>query len=418
MEPAVAAKILDHLEKARSSPRSAETWGKLGEVLQAHGLAREASECYLAAIDLSPREFPWHYLRAHALRGVDAALALAQTEEALRLDPAYAAAHVLKAEIREQQGETEKALASYEKALELEPTSAIAAFGAGRLSLSQGNLDRARALLEAAAGLAQLYRRLGEDDKARAEAETAFAKKAAVGVTDPIHFRMTQESVSSLVQLERAAAASEAGDFRRAEEIYRGLVELRPDDADLRARYGDVLVQVNQTAKAREEYLGALGTNPAHAAAHHGLGNLRNLEGDFEGALSEYRASLESRPDHVPTLVNFGALLAFQGKGNEAEAAFRRALEIEPTAFGPNRQLGELLLKRGDVAGAIRHFRAALEAEPDSGPVHFQLAMALASTEQFGPALEHARKASALGHPVKPDVLSRLEAMAARGGGR
>ncbi|MGH9324227.1 MAG: tetratricopeptide repeat protein, partial [Vicinamibacteria bacterium] len=299
MEPAVSEKILEHRQKVESDPRSADAWGELGMVLQAHGLDPEASEAYRRAIELDPRSFRWHYLRAHALRGSDAAVALSTAEQALAIDPGYAAAHVLQAEIFEGQGESEKALAHYEKALEIQPSSAIASFGAGRLHLASGDIEGARALLEAAvaldpqagaihASLAQLYRRLGEAENAREEAELAFERKEAVGIVDPVHFAMRQESVSSLMQLDRAVAAAEAGDLEAAAAIYRSLVELRPDDADMRSRYGDVLAQSNDVARAKEQYRAALDTNPEHASAHHGMGNLLNLEGDFEAALTHY----------------------------------------------------------------------------------------------------------------------------------
>jgi tetratricopeptide (TPR) repeat protein len=119
----------------------------------------------------------------------------------------------------------------------------------------------------------------------------------------------------------------------------------------------------------------------------------------------------------VPTLIKLAALLAFQGQVAEAEATLRRALEVEPRAFGPNRQLGELCLKNREFDRAIGYFQTALEAQPDSGVVHLQVAVALASTNRFGPALDHARRASELGEAVKPEFLSRLESLAARGPG-
>jgi tetratricopeptide (TPR) repeat protein len=427
MEPQVAKKISDYREAVAANPGSGDAWGKLGMVLQAHGLDREASECYRYAAERDPKEFRWLYLRAHSLREFDPKQALEEVERAMALDRSYAPAHVLEAEILEEQGETRWAITRYRTALDADPTNTMAAFGAGRLYLANGEMDKAQGLLEKAeeldpeagaihASLAQLYRRLGEADKAQKEAALAFEKKSPVEIADPIHFEMRQESVSSLVQLERARKAAEAADFGTAERAYRDLVELRPDDADMRARLGDVYAQEHQLAQAKEQYQEALSRNPKQVEAHYGLGNVLNLEGHYNEAIEQYLASLDGRPDHLPTLVNLGALLAFQGRTAEAEQMFQKALEIEPQAFAPNRQLGELSLKARDFETAIGYFSKALETEPGSAPVHFQLAVALASVGKFVPALEHARRAEELGQPMKPGFIAQLEKLAARSG--
>ena len=95
----------------------------------------------------------------------------------------------------------------------------MAAFAAGRLFLANGELERARELLDRAATLdpeagaiqgarARLYRRLGEGDMAAAAATLAAQRNSPVTITDPIHFRMRQESVS----VDRAARACASGD--------------------------------------------------------------------------------------------------------------------------------------------------------------------------------------------------------------
>ena len=101
------------------------------------------------------------------------------------------------------------------------------------------------------------------------------------------------------MQLERARAATEAGDYRRAESIYRELVELRPDDADMLARLGDVLALQERVDLAIESYRRALEKSPQHAAAHYGLGTMLNKKRAYGDAEEHYRKALEARPDHV-----------------------------------------------------------------------------------------------------------------------
>jgi tetratricopeptide (TPR) repeat protein len=420
MEPRVAAKITEHREAVEADPASHEAWGRLGMVLQAHGRSDEASECYRRAAELAPRDFRWQYLLAHALRSADPQGALAQAETASQIKRDYAPVHVLRGQLLEEDNRPELALDQYQRAVAIDPDCAIAHFGLGRIYLSKGQLEqslrhllRARELSEDApairASLAQVYRRLGDREAAAREARLASELDGAVGITDPIHYQMRKESVSSLAQLDRAKDAYRAGDYQVAERIYRELVELRPDDADMHQRLGDTLAHQSKLQAAKEEYRAALEINPKQASALYGLGNMLNFEGTYGEAERQYRRALEVRPEHVPTLLNLGGILVFQGQLEEAVSVFRKACEVEPEGFGPNRQLGQVLFRQNKFPEAIPHFRAALASRPDSGPVHLQLGMALAATEDFRKAWEHVRRAQELGETVPQKLIGELE---------
>lgn len=425
MESQVAAKIEEARLRVLAAPGSHEAWGSFGTVLQAHRLEKEAAVCYQRAIDLSPGEFRWHYLLAHALRDKDPQAALAEAENTVKLRPDYSPTYVLHAQLLEQANQPERAMDRYQKAAQLDPTSTPAEFGLGRLYLAQGELQeslrhllRARDLSEDAGAihgsLAQVYRRLGDQELALRENRLASELTGSIGISDPIHYAMRQESVSSTTLLERAIEADRAGDYAKAEALYRELIELRPDDADIRARFGDTLARQSKLQPAKEHYRAALEVSPQHAAAHYGLGNMLNFEGDYDGAARHYRTAIETRPEHIPTLVNLGSILAFQGKSGEAASLFRKALEVDPKAFGPNRQLGQLLFQQGKYREAIPCLRAALESKPDSGSVHLSLGMALAATGDYRSAWSEVTKAEELGESVPPAARQELRRQIAR----
>ena len=419
MEPQVAEKIQAHRDAVFAEPDSHETWGKLGIVFQAHGLEAEAASCYRRAIELGPSEFRWQYLRVHALRGTDSQSALERANMAARLGTGYAPIHVLRGELLEEENEIDGAREAYEAALSIDNDCAMAAFGLGRAQLSSGNLDAALEHLTRAAELspdsgpvhvllARLHRRMGERELAVREANLASGLTAPVAIDDPIHFRMTRESVSSITLLARAQAAMRAGDHQRAEQTYVQLVELRPVDADMHARLADSLARQDKREEAKKEYQAALDINAHQHSALFGLGTLLSLEGHYEEAARHYRKSLEVRPDDVSTLLNLGGILVFEGKLDEADEIFRQALAAEPEGFGPHRQLGELMRRQRKYAEAIPHFRAALEVRPNFGNLHLQLAMTLASTGEFQEARQHAQRAQELGEKVPPRLTEAL----------
>jgi tetratricopeptide (TPR) repeat protein len=420
MEPQVAQKIQAHREAVFASPDSAEAWEKLGVVFQAHGLTEEASRCYRKALELAPGEFRAQYLLVHALRAFDREKALAESARALELGRDYAPIYVIRGELVEDQGDLGEAKALYEKALELDSDNAMALVGLGRIEMGEDQLDEARHHLERArdanpeagsvrALLARLYRRIGEEAKAAEEAQRASLAKEPVGIEDPIHFRMTQESVASTAQLRRAQAAEKAGDYGSAEKIFRDLVSLRPDDADLRAGLGDALARQERRAEAKEQYLAAIELSSDQAGALYGLATLLSLEGQYEEAVAYYRRSVAARPDHVASLTNLASLLAFQGQTEEALNLFGKALELDPDSVSTHRALADLYFRQKDWAKAIRHYEKVLEEKSDLGAVEAQLGACLAMSGRFPDAWSHFSRARELGAPVPPDLFAEVE---------
>jgi tetratricopeptide (TPR) repeat protein len=296
----------------------------------------------------------------------------------------------------------------------------MALVGLGRIEMGEDQLDEARHHLERArdanpeagsvrALLARLYRRIGEEAKAAEEAQRASLAKEPVGIEDPIHFRMTQESVASTAQLRRAQAAEKAGDYGSAEKIFRDLVSLRPDDADLRAGLGDALARQERRAEAKEQYLAAIELSSDQAGALYGLATLLSLEGQYEEAVAYYRRSVAARPDHVASLTNLASLLAFQGQTEEALNLFGKALELDPDSVSTHRALADLYFRQKDWAKAIRHYEKVLEEKSDLGAVHAQLGACLAMSRRYQEAGSHFSRARELGAPVPPDLFAEVE---------
>lgn len=436
MEPQVRLTIEEHREAVLAEPDSSEAWGRLGMVFQAHGMEAEAIPCYQKAVELDPRGYRWHYLLAHALKdsSADAAgdpsdeqgeptrveRALEHATRASELRPDYAPAYLLRGQLLEQENRLDEAVEQYRKAVAVDPSCTPAQFGLGRLYFTRGEVEASRRHLELAAEqnpdagnvrgfLARVYRRLGDADRATEEARLAAELTGNVTLDDPIYFEMSGEAVSSVALLDRALQVSEAGDHARAEALYRELIEIRPEDADMRARLGDALALQDKLEAAKEQYRAALELNPRHPAALYGLGNMLNYERRYEDAERRYRESLEARPDHVPSLLNLGGILAFEGKLDEAASLFEKALALDPGNFGAHRQLGEIALEKGDAPAAVEHFEQALEARPEAGPLHLQLAVALATSGDFGAAWEHVQTARELGQEIPPELMEALQ---------
>jgi len=420
MEPEVAHKIQYFREGVEKAPSSHEAWGDLGVVYHAHGLEQEAALCYQKALELEPSDFRWHYLLVHALLDFDRAAAMEETARALEVSSDYPALLVVRAELLEEEGAMEDAEALYIRAVELDPKDASAELALGRMMMGRGELEKARAHLERAselspdagstyAALARLYRRMGENDKAVEAAGRVTTSAASIPIADPIHIQMLQESVSSTAQLGRARDFAEAGNLVQAESTYRHLVALRPDDAAMRVRLGDVLLRQDKDLEAKEHYRAALEINGDDAAGHAGLAAVLGREGAYDDAVSHFEESLLAGSDHVPTLVSLASILAFKGRTDEAMTHYEHALELEPENVAARRSLAEFLFRLKRYRAAADHYLEVLQVEPELGVVHLQLGAALAVTGDYADALSHLERARELGQTVPDAVRERVE---------
>jgi tetratricopeptide (TPR) repeat protein len=423
MEPQVAAKIEEHRQDAIAHPGSAEAWGRLGIVLQAHQLDREAAACYEHAHNLDPAEFRWPYLMAQALRHEAPDKALAFLERAAEAMPYYAPIYVLSGELLEEKNELDRALEQYEKAVDNDSRCAPAEAGLGRIYLAKGEVEASLRHLRRAVDinpdvavirnfLVRAYRRLGDMAQAKEEAMLARELTGRMTLYDPVIQEMRAEDISSIAQLEQAIELDEAGDYEQSEVIYRRLVEIRPEDPNIRERTATALALQGKSQEAKEHYLKALEIKPEYPAALFGLGNILGLEKNYDEAAKMFRKALEINPAHANTLLNLGSILAFQGNLEEAAGMFQKALDTDPDgpeSFSAHRQLADTLVRQSKIEEAVPHFQAALESRPDSGELHFRLALALADTGDFEGALRHAEEAQKSGIDVPEEFVTTVK---------
>jgi Flp pilus assembly protein TadD len=175
-------------------------------------------------------------------------------------------------------------------------TAAAAAIAAGRTgeALSQyEDLHEARPRDPlAAVNYAQLLRRTGKAEKAKAVLDSYMTEKTARG--------LRAAHASPLVRNEYAATLIALGDFARAETILNGVLS-DPDAADFTADTQDL------------------------------LGVALDAQGKHKDAEVLFRTALKSwTGDPSPVLNNLGLCLANQGRRTEALATLRRALLTAP----------------------------------------------------------------------------------------
>lgn len=140
----------------------------------------------------------------------------------------------------------------------------------------------------------------------------------------------------------------------------KALERLRADDL---AGAGEALEQV-------------VAADPAHAAAHYQLGNVRRDLGDPAAAERHFSRALELAPGHAEAHNNLGVLQEVSGRVEEAVASYRHAVQAKPTLTQAYLNLGRLLMERGRRDEAAQCYRDAV-ASSDKPSIFVHLLAAL-----------------------------------------
>jgi tetratricopeptide (TPR) repeat protein len=191
----------------------------------------------------------------------------------------------------------------------------------------------------------------------------------------------------------------QAGRLQAAEQIYRQILAIQPNQADAIHLLGVMAHQAGQHELAVEYIRRAIGLNGNASAFHNNLGEAYRALRRIPEAVACYRRALELKPDHAEAHSNLGAALNDQGKPDEAIACCRRALELRPNCAEAHNNLGVAFKDRGSLDDAIACYRRARELKPDFAVAHYNLGNALKDQGNLDEALACYRRALEL----KPD---------------
>jgi protein O-GlcNAc transferase len=252
-----------------------------------------------------------------------------------------------------------------------------------------------------------------------------------------ILFPMTTISEALAIALQY----QQAGQLQTAEQIYRQILQVEPNDADaihllgmiahqvgkheIAVEYIERAIELNGTDAAFHNNLGevyrgmrripeavacyrrALELKPDYAEAHNNLGNAMQGQGKLDESITCYRRSLELRPGFAEAHNNLGAALQALGRLDEAVACCRRALEFKPCFAEAQYNLGNSLKESGNLDEAVASYRRALEMKPNFAKACNNLGIALREEGEQDEAVACYRRALEL-MPTFPEAQYNL----------
>ena len=195
------------------------------------------------------------------------------------------------------------------------------------------------------------------------------------------------QAVDASASLEQALAWHRAGQFNRAEAVYRAVLREQPEHPEALHLLGMLAHQRGDPREAVRLIKQALALNPDAAVYHNDCAQAHCALGAFETAEKYAQRAIAIAPDYIQAYNNLGIALASLGRFEEALERYRQGLRIDPYNADINCNIANALANLGDVDGAATHYEHAVRADPRHVNAHLQLALTRPESSRV-PALE------------------------------
>jgi tetratricopeptide (TPR) repeat protein len=332
--------------------------------------------------------------------------AIADYDEALRLDPGFAAVHLNRARVFRKKREFDRAIADYADAIRTNPKYALAYNGRGLIFSDKAEYDRAIADFDAAIALdprlaftyanrAWSYRSKADYDHALADYNEAIRldpKNAGSYANRGAAWRLKGDVDRAIADLDEAIRLDVKLTFAYRE---RGLAYRRKDDLELAIANYSVAIRLdpNYTVAyldrcsayvAKGDYAPAIADageairlSPNNGAARNLRGFAYKMAGDPERALPDLNEAIRLAPTLPAGYANRGDIYRQKGDLDHAIADLDEALRLDPSITSAYTNRGLAHEARGHVELARSDFAAAVQ-RPQSRSITASAAVATA----------------------------------------
>ncbi|MDA1091409.1 MAG: tetratricopeptide repeat protein [Proteobacteria bacterium] len=187
-----------------------------------------------------------------------------------------------------------------------------------------------------------------------------------------------------------------AGKLVEAEQVFRQILEIEPEEPDALHLLGLARFQTGHHEKAVQFIKRAITFGPPNHDYLNNLGQIYKMTGSLTEASEYFRQALELNPEYIDAHINLGNTLKDMGRIEDAVDSFLKALDLNPDLAELQNNLGNALKRLGRLEEAIAGYRKALSINPDFAEAHNNLGNALQDQRKLEDAVDSYDKAIAL----------------------
>ena len=246
--------------------------------------------------------------------------------EAMRRFPDFAMAHDVYGDLMLATGRAGRALTAYQKAVTLDPARPA----------TLAKMDRAR--------------------QAAGDSGTPGKRMAFAG------------------EIREAESLQQAGDVKKAEDIYRSILKKDPDHVEAARLLAGIASLNKRFGEAEVFLLRATSVAPNYARAWVDLVDAQREQEKYDEALKSAEQLLALDPDKPESYMVYAGVLGVAGRHQDAIAAYRKTLELAPERAAAMCGMAHHLKTVGEQDEAIRQYRACIAAKRDHAEAYWSLA--------------------------------------------
>jgi tetratricopeptide (TPR) repeat protein len=362
----------EYIRAADALPDDRKAQVKATQLLLLSGRFEDAKARVAALLEKNPKDVEVLLLHANAMAALrDVAGAIAEIEEALKINPDSSQAFVSLGAVRMQSGEAKEAEAAFRKAIELDPSSVDAKLAFANFLWTAEGAPEAEAIIKEALAkepqhllanrmLAVLYlstRRLNEAEQPlKAVADASKTPGARFQLADYyVSVGRTKEAASLLTPL-----SSDPATFAEAE-----------------SRLAALDYAAGRTAEAHKRLDAVFARVPKHAPALVMKTQWLTTENKLDEALEHGRAATVADPQSAAAHFALAVVHDRRREMADATKSYNEVLRLNPRAVAAQVELSRLSLTSGDKTGALRYAEGARQAEPSSAEARVALSRSL-----------------------------------------
>lgn len=276
---------------------------------------------------LSAKSLPGAYvMRGFAWRAKgEIDRAIADFDEAIRLDPSQREAHIQRAIAWNRKGDRDRAKLDYDAVLRLDPKHATTYNNRGNYWRDRQDFAQAMADYDAAIRLDPSYA-MARRNRALAWAMSGERERAIAEYTEALRI----DPKFALAVYDRARTRADLGDLDGALADFAEAIRLDPTFVDAFNERGGVWLKRNDLNRAIADYSEAIRLDPKYALFYRNRGLAWEREGEIERAIVDYSDAILRDPKSVRAYNQRALLFERTGNLDRALADFKSAHAVAP----------------------------------------------------------------------------------------
>lgn len=375
----ISEPIVREIESAvaavEASPRDVATIGRLG-MLYFIPAPIAASECFEEALKIEPRSAKWrYYLALSFAASYRRAEAVAALKEALGIEPDNGSFLIRLGDLL-LSSDLAAAAQAYEKAVARAPGDARGHYGLGVCAQKKGDVEAAlkhyreaiRVYPRYAAAHGAVARIMDQksqfrDARLHRDQEQTGTPPPPVG--DPLYVDLLASSTAGSQLLELVTSLDGSGRTDAAIAILESVTRRDPTDAAVRHTCGMLHGKRGNFVRAAEHFRAVLETHPGQLETVLALGQALARMGETTQAQQLVQEVINSDPKNVAALAVGGTIMLERGRAEQALPFFEKLVELQPRSALFRMQLAACLVSLERYSESLTHYQAARDVAPE-----------------------------------------------------